>query len=139
MATHGRVLEVLRDYRNELEQQKQAEVHATFAASGAGMSAFSARGAMSAFATPLSNVHATGVGVRVRQGEVVPDEFVIKVFVFDKVAMDEVPALTQRFGEVEVDVEPLPIQHALQVPAVEPQQGRQRPVVGGLSISPLNE
>jgi hypothetical protein len=137
MASYGRVLEVLRDYRNELEQETQAEVHSAFTEAGGGMSAFAARGAMSAFATPLSNVHATGVGIRVRGGEPVLDEFVLKVYVYDKVGLDVTPPLTQQFGDVEIDVEPLPIQQALQ--AVPPQRQRQRPVPGGVSIAPLNE
>src|SRR5687768_10001660 len=79
MATYGRVLEVLRDYRNELEQRTQTEISTAFSGGPEAMAAFSSRGGMSAFATPLSNVHATGVGVRVRNDEIVPDEFVLKV------------------------------------------------------------
>jgi hypothetical protein len=139
MASYGEVLEVLRDYRNTLEQQAQAEVHASFAGRGGGMASFSARGGMSAFATPLSNVHATGVGVRVRRGEVIPDEFVLKVYVFDKVSLDDTPALTRQFGQVDVDVEPLPIQLALQGPGMPAHRQQQRPITGGLSIAPLNE
>jgi hypothetical protein len=139
MASYGEVLEVLRDYRNTLEQQAQAEVHASLGGGGVGMTAFSARGGMSAFATPLSNVHATGAGVRVRGGEVIPDEFVLKVYVFDKISLDEVPVLTRQFAQVDIDVEPLPIQLALRGPGLPAHRQRHRPITGGLSIAPLNE
>ncbi len=135
MATYGRVLEVLRDYRNELEQQTQTEISTAFSGGAEAMAAFSSRGGMSAFATPLSNVHATGVGVRVRGDQVVPDEFVLKVYVYDKVELANVPSMTQQFQNVDVDVEQLPIQQALALP---PQRQRHRPIEGGLSIAPLN-
>jgi hypothetical protein len=102
---------------------------------------------MSAFRTPLSNIHATGVGVRVRDGEVQPDEYVLKVYVFEKTDLgDETPSLTREFNDVEVDVEHLPIQMALvrratrRARAAPPANRRKhRPVVGGVSIAPLNE
>lgn len=138
MASYGRVLEVLRDYRNVLAEETQAEVQARFGDEVGEATTFAARGEMSAFATPLSNVHATGVGIRVRGGEPVMDEFVLKVFVFDKVPMDEQPELLRGFEGVEVDVEPLPIQRALRGRGgAFPQRQRHRPVTGGLSIAPL--
>jgi len=84
MAEYGEVLSVLKDFRNTLEEETQQEVDAQFTGGMMAMSAFTARGGVSAFSTPLSNVHATGVGIRVRGGKVVPDEFVLKVYVFDK-------------------------------------------------------
>jgi hypothetical protein len=149
MTSFGDILSVLKDYRNSLAQQTQEEVARTFGEGGEGMSAFAARGGVSAFSTPLTNVHATGVGVRVREGRIVPDEFVLKAYVFDKVPMgDRTPSLTTRFNDIAVDVEPLPIQLALARPrkaaaaavaATPPQRQRRRPIVGGLSIAPLNE
>jgi hypothetical protein len=125
------------------------------------MSAFAARGGVSAFSTPLSNVHATGAGIRVRNGQIVENEFVLKVYVYDKADLgDQTPALMKAYGNVEVDVETLPIQQALRkaakakaspttiasdsavAPAAAPapaQRRRHRPIVGGLSIAPLNE
>jgi hypothetical protein len=155
MATYGDVLATLRDYRVELERSAHEEAESQFAAGGAGMVAFAARGGVAAFATPLNNVHATGVGVRVRDNKVVRGEFVIKLYVFDKVPLQQPVALTKEFQGVEVDVEPLPIQIALAKkrarrasrgsvapvsPAATPaNRDRHRPIVGGLSIAPLNE
>jgi hypothetical protein len=147
MASYGEVLAVLRDFRNDLAQQAQEEVEAQIGA-GATMSAFTALGGTFAFATPLSNVHATGVGVRLRQGRVVAEEMVIKVYVFNKLQLgDQTPALTQEYNGVAVDVEPLPIQMALprkmstatKTARAPAQRQRHRPIVGGLSIAPLNE
>lgn len=146
MATYGEVLSTLREYRNELEFAAQGEFEDRFAEGAAAMSAFAARGGVSAFATPLANVHATGVGVRVRNGEVHPNDFVIKVYVYDKFALGEAtPQLTQRFQDVEVDVEPLPIQMALleavgaSASAAVGNRQRHRPIPGGVSIAPVNE
>jgi len=160
MARYGDVLSVLKDFRNDLEQQTHEEVEAQFSGGMVAMSAFAARGGVSAFSTPLSNVHATGVGIRVRNGKVVPDEFVLKVYVFDKADLGaDTPALMKAYEGVEVDVEPLPIQQALAKTAAAKaraprasksatktaaaadlaQRRRHRPVVAGLSIAPANE
>ena len=155
MANYGDVLSVLKDFRNDLEQETQHEVEAQFSGGMVTMSAFAARGGVSAFSTPLSNVHATGVGIRVRNGKILPDEFVLKVYVYDKADLgDSTPALMKTYEGVEVDVETLPIQQALRkaakaktatasapaaAVATPPQRRRHRPVVGGLSIAPLNE
>jgi len=163
MARYGDVLSVLKDFRNDLEEQTHEEVEAQFSGGMVAMSAFAARGGVSAFSTPLSNVHATGVGIRVRKGKVVPDEFVLKVYVFDKADLgDQTPALMKAYEGVEVDVETLPIQQALAKTAAAKaraataprasksatktaaaadlaQRRRHRPVVAGLSIAPANE
>lgn len=144
MADYGKVLSVLKDFRNDLEQQTQEEVEAQFSGGMVTMSAFAMHGGVSAFSTPLSNVHATGVGIRVRNGKPVTDEFVLKVYVYDKTDLgNDTPALMKDYAGVEVDVEPLPIQQALSqaapAAAVPPQRQRHRPVVGGLSIAPINE
>jgi hypothetical protein len=116
------------------------------------MRALSRGGASAALATPLTNVHATGVGVRVRNGEAMRDQFVLKVYVFEKLDLGEAtPPLTRRFGDIEVDVEPLPVQLAAVrtgqrarrittalVPSPIANRNRARPIPGGVSISPLN-
>ncbi len=135
MATYGEVLAVLDNYRIQLEQGVQAEAHRYLEPQDGVVRAFAARGGTSAFSTPLSNVHASGIGARVRGGEVIPDEFVLKLYVFDKIDLADPPELSRAFEGIEVDVEPLPIQKALQVP----QRGRHRPVIGGISIAPINE
>ncbi|MCX7096451.1 MAG: hypothetical protein NTV43_00935 [Methylococcales bacterium] len=108
---------------------------------------FSARGGMSAFATPLTNVHATGIGLRIRDGSLIENDFVIKVFVFDKQDLgNKTPAITGTdFHGVGIDVEYLPIQVALAkkkakaLASTTPgqHQQQQRPVVPGIQISPL--
>lgn len=145
MASYNEVLAALREYRNELDERVQAEVEAQFEPGGADLNAFSARGGVSAFATPLSNVHASGVGIRVKGGKPVKDNFVLKVYVFDKLDLGaQTPAITRDFQGIEVDVEPLPIQLALSetkaaATTVEEHRSKQRPIVGGVSIAPLNE
>ena len=165
MATYAECLAALPAFRNDLHRDRslgELTVAAAFS--------FTPRGAFSAFATPLANVHATGVGIRYRNGEYVPGEHVIKVFVFDKVE-GEVPGIPSSYGahgEIPVDVEHLPIQairadkkrgHTSEsrggvkkqrevvgaaaapvaVPqAIPPQREHIRPIIGGVSISPLN-
>ena len=161
MASYGDVLAALRDYRNELEVQTQVDVEAQIAGGGTGaMSAFAATGG-SPFTTPLSNVHATGVGIRVKGGKPQLGDFVLKVYVYDKIDLGAAaPALTKNdFQGVEIDVEPLPIQLALATAqrakprsskkakasagspssGVPPQRRKVRPIVGGVSIAPVNE
>lgn len=140
MAAYGDVLEAIRDYRNALHTQKQHELGTQFATTQqASKSAFSAQGGVSAFATALTNVHATGVGVRVRKGKVQKNEFVIKVYVFDKHDLGAAtPEITKSYQGVEVDVEHLPIQFALAAAAGPPNRRRKRPIPGGMSVAPLN-
>ena len=163
MATLGEVYAALADYRVELQQQRfHAGAYDTaMLAESAGVSAQAAAAPLAAFSSPLTNVHATGVGVRVRGGAVVPDEFVIKVYVFNKVDLGAAtPDLTRQFGSIPVDVEPLPVQLALALaraakkaaakksaaqkgaPAlaagIPPNRRKVRPIVGGVSIAPLN-
>ena len=138
MSTYLEVLEALDDYRLALFNEQQNEDIAAASA------AFSAQGALSAFATALTNVHATGVGVRVRGGEIVPNEFTIKVFVYEKLDLgSDTPSITsQQFQGVDIDVQHLPIQQALvQTPTnTTPAQhrARVRPIIGGLQINPFS-
>jgi len=74
------------------------------------VAAFAVQGAYAAYATPLTNIHATGVGIRQRGHEYDPTEHVIKVFVFEKVET-AAPALPQTTRDgIPVDVESIPIQ-----------------------------
>ena len=172
MASYAECLAALPAFQNDLLRER------TFAQPGVATAfGFSPRGAFSAFATPLANVHATGVGIRHKNGEYVQGEHVIKVFVFDKVE-DEVPGIPSAYGangQIPVDIEHLPIQTirgprkgksgggtkkprkgkadaadaqaamagAAAAPIAMPQalaaqQQRIRPIVGGVTISPLN-
>ena len=89
MANFSEVFAALDDYRLALLSDQQNEVAST-------ATAFTARGAFSAFATPLSNVHATGVGIRIKGGKIIVDDFVLKVYVFDKQDLGKsTPKLTQ--------------------------------------------
>src|SRR5438128_1342478 len=109
MATFGEALAALEDFRTDLvdEQMNAAlpETHAMAFRVGAG----------AAGASPLGNVHATGVGVRGNTDNPGPQDFVIKVYVFDKAdvhtAMAE-PLLSKPLHGVQIDVEHLPIQAA---------------------------
>ena len=144
MAAYNDVLGVLREYRNELEQTTQEEIESQFTDGGGMMTPFAARGGVSAFSTPLSNVHATGVGIRIRNGKVIEGEFVIKVYVFDKLELgDNTPELTKSYQGINIDIEHLPIQRALADPtpttSISEHRSRQRPIVGGVSIAPINE
>jgi hypothetical protein len=135
MSTYAECLAALPDFRNQLHRlrsESRPDIISVFAAP----TAFAARGAFSAFASPLSNIHATGVGVR-SQGDEYTDEVTLKVYVFDKVAElpEELPMLGEWKG-LSVDVEHLPVQLVRQ--GLKPERQRHRPIVGGISISPLN-
>ncbi|MDP9380175.1 MAG: S1 family peptidase [Chloroflexota bacterium] len=151
MPTYAETLAALPAFRNEVARRQQSEP-----ADARGTVAV--RGAFSALATPLSNIHATGVGIRQRGGRYVPEEVVLKLFVFDKVEAEALgePPVGATWRGFPVDVEPLPVQLALEgvrgaqtvaapavpleapVEEVPPYRQRQRPIVGGLSISPIN-
>jgi hypothetical protein len=104
--------------------------------------AFPVRGAFSAFSTPLNNIHATGVGIRHSGNEYVTGDFVLKMFVFDKLEPDKLPAgLEKEWNGLPVDVQALPVQRIRADPAPEgipPQRERFDPIIGGVSISPLD-
>lgn len=190
MASYADCLAALPAFRNDLLRSQSLE--GPTAAMMASPLAFTTRGAFAAFSTPLTNVHATGVGIRQRKGRYEPGENVIKVFVFDKVE-GEAPGVPKVFGpnNIPVDVEYLPVQvvrasgkksgksrakggakkaragrkagaekvsaasdaqvvaagvaavgssgevGAVGPQALEPQRDHRRPIVGGISISPL--
>jgi hypothetical protein len=159
MARFEDVLAALSHYRVELqtavlrdiEQQGRFSPDTPLAQSQP-MRALSRGGATPGTATPLTNVHATGAGIRVRNGEVVSEDFVLKVYVFEKLDLgDATPQLTRQFGGIEIDVEPLPVQLAaarvsrtsqpqrrVAAQAAIANQNRLRPIQGGVSIAPLN-
>lgn len=155
MPTYAECLAALPEFRSDLHQRRTEErsmIAGAFAAH-----AFSPQGAFAAFPSPLSNVHATGVGVRSKNGKYT-DDITLKVYVFDKVAniSESIPLLTEWKG-LPVDIEHLPVQlirspefggaaatlapnaaPAMAPQALKAEQQRHRPVVGGISISPLN-
>ncbi len=66
MSNYLEVIQALDDYRLALFDEQQNEDAIV------GAAAFHAQGASSAYATALTNVHATGVGIRVRGGKLSP-------------------------------------------------------------------
>ena len=154
MPSFSEVLVALPSFRNHVLRQQHSEPRSV-------QSVFSTRGAFSAFASPRSNTHAVGVGIRKRRGQYIPDEFVLKLFVFDKVPPDTPGLVHEESHEgTPVDVEQLPVQlvrqqvattdvgffEALQtfgqngaagVDQTPAQRKRFDPVIGGVSISPL--
>lgn len=141
MASFAEAFAALDDFRLTLLEAQQNEDPE------AARAAFSARGGFSAFSTPLTNMHATGVGIRLRAGKIVENDFVIKVYVFDKQDLGKrTPKVTgEDFQGIGIDVEHLPIQQALAKrgakalvgTAPTQHQQRHRPVIGGIQISPL--
>jgi hypothetical protein len=146
MATFGEALAALEDFRADLvdEQMNAAlpETHAMAFRVGAG----------AAGASPLGNVHATGVGVRANTDGPGPQDFVIKVYVFDRADIHSAaaaPLLSRPLQGVQIDVEHLPIQVAFakkrgpkraKHPAAggpSQHQQRRRPVPAGVEIGPL--
>jgi hypothetical protein len=150
MPSYAECLAALPEFRNELHKRRAEERSTMLSAFGA--QAFSAQGAFAALSTPLTNVHATGVGVRSKGGEYT-GEITLKVYVFDKVdVIPENEPLMEAWKGVPVDIEHLPVQLIRaseitgQAPALatntaqalSPEKERHRPIVGGISISPLN-
>lgn len=141
MASFADAFAALDDYRSTLLEAQQNEDPE------AAQAAFSARGGFSAFSTPLTNVHATGVGIRLRAGKIVKNDFVIKVYVFDKQDLGKrTPKVTgEDFQGIGIDVEHLPIQQALAKSGARALAGttptqhqkKHRPVIGGIRIGPL--
>jgi hypothetical protein len=137
MASYAEALQALESYRGALLEGQLNETVAASALSTRGTAAFTRK-------TPLNNVHATGVGLRIRKGKISGKAFVIKVYVFDKRELGvKLPDLTGKtFGGVPIDIELLPIQNALAAkPAAVPttpaqHQARHRPLLGGTQISP---
>jgi hypothetical protein len=109
MATFAECLAALPSFRNDLLRRQHFKEPLSAATARAH---FETRGAYAAFATPLTNIHATGVGIRLRGGQYDPSEHVLKVFVFDKLEQDvpAIPTAVRYDIDVPVDVEHMPIQ-----------------------------
>src|SRR5687768_17508445 len=109
MASFGEALAALEDFRADLvnEQMNAATPDAPAAAIRASAGGIGE--------SPYRSVHATGVGIRGNVAKPGPDDFVIKVYVFDladvRPASAE-PLLARPQQGVEVDIEHLPVQTA---------------------------
>lgn len=125
MANFAEALEALPEFRSEILRSQQS-VDPTEVT------------ALSAEAPDL-NIHATGVGVRIRRGEIVEGDFVLKMFVFGKRRPDELGAAPRtQYKGIEIDVEELPVQLIHTGPAVAiPNRQKHRPIPGGVSTAPL--
>jgi hypothetical protein len=150
MPTQAEVLAALPDFRNHISRGKHLKKLYTPAEKAA---AAHLRGAYTAFPSLEDNIHATGIGLRQRQKKYHADEIVLKLFVFDKLSRDQANLIsTKEFKSIPIDVEPLPVQRigsaapaTAAAPAVpdpvqdlQPFQSLHRPIVGGVSVSPLN-
>ena len=143
MSALNDVLLAIDDFRSDLfSDQNSEEAALTPAAASAGL-----RGMLGDFVSPLQNIHATGVGIRRKDGELLPSEFVIKVYVFHKVAglSKLIPKiLSKSFHGVEIDIEELPVMQigakkkSATASATTPTQhrARRRPIPGGVEIQP---
>ncbi len=132
MANYGEALEALDDFRADLVNAQQNTGPAMFEAM-----AFRAGVSSSA---PVHAVHATGVGIRSTGTAHTAGDFVIKVFVYDEPSRET--ALSDHFFSqahhgVDVDVEVMPMQVAYATANPAQHRLRQRPVPGGVEISPL--
>jgi hypothetical protein len=109
MATFGEALAALEEFRTTLvDQQLNLSIPTAEAAAFRGAPA-------SRVDSPLGNVHATGVGVREGRGKRAREDFVIKVYMFDKAGVasaSAMPMLANAMQGVDVDVEHLPVQFA---------------------------
>ena len=144
MASYAEALQALEEYRAALLEGQLNETVTAAALSTQGTAAFTRK-------APLNNVHATGVGLRIKNGKISGTSIVIKVYVYDKRDLGAaLPDLTsKKFGGVQIDIEKLPIQDALAkkkaagdgggasaqtTPANH--QARHRPLQGGIQIAP---
>jgi hypothetical protein len=147
MATFGEALAALEDFRTNLVHEQmnapRPDAQAMAFRASAGVTAES----------PFQSVHATGVGAKGNADTPGPTDFVIKVYVFDKAAVQPAvaePLLSRALQGVEIDIEYLPVQVAYgkvktKKPKAKPaaagapaqHQQRRRPVPGGVEIGPL--
>lgn len=147
MSSYNDVLAALGDFRAELFTDRFSE---STASAQAGLTT-GLRGMLGELITPLQNIHATGVGIRVREGKVLPLDFVLKVYVFQKLTGlgSLIPGiLSKPFHGVDIDIEEMPVltpmakraprraQRASASTTISQHQAKRRPVVGGLQIQP---
>jgi hypothetical protein len=152
MASFGDALAALESFRTDL-------VSAQTSASVPVAEAMAFRiGGRAMRRSPLANIHATGVGVRGDSETPGPNDFVVKVYVFEKTDVSAArndPTLKRAVQGVDVDVEHLPVQVAFKprtavesppytraVPAPQAahpaqHQAKVRPVKAGVEIGPL--
>lgn len=142
MSTLNDVLSAIDNFRSDLFSiQSSATAALTPAAARIGL-----RGMLGNVVSPLENIHATGVGIRWKAGKLLPSEFVIKVYVFHKVAGlgKLIPSiLSKPFHGVDIDIEELPVMQiqakrrsAASAATMSQQQARSRPIPGGVEIQP---
>jgi hypothetical protein len=141
MASYAEALQALEAYRGTLLEGQLNESVTASVLSTRGTAAFARK-------APLNNVHATGVGLRTKNGKISGKAFVIKVYVFDKRDLGvNTPELTSKtFDGVQIDVERLPIQDAQATKKAAggaasqttpaQHQARHRPLQGGIQIAP---
>ena len=154
MPSYAECLEALPSFRGDLLQRQLED---SSLATGGALVAYRGivRGAYAAYASPASNIHATGIGLRKVGGRRTQDT-VLKVFVFDKVAEARATRaflgaspIPRTYQGMPVDVDELPVQRIRRRRAAPagagqpgsaalPQRARHRPIVGGLSIAPLD-
>lgn len=135
MARYQDVLGCIHDFRAQLHLERQAEDALTPAILKVGL-----RGILGRIVTPLGNIHAVGVGIRKRKGKYVLDDFVIKLYVYQKKAHASLrkmlPAFLQKpFHGVDVDVEELPVMRAYSSPADHVKS--HRPIPAGVVVKAL--
>jgi hypothetical protein len=147
MPTYAETVAALPEFRNHVIRGKHLQ---QLYPNADPVAASHIRGAYKAFPSLENNIHATGIGIRQRGGKYHRGEIVLKLFVFDKLGSEVDLTDLREFQGIPVDVENLPIQHikplghaiaaapAVLPFAVPPFRSRQRPVVGGISVSPLN-
>lgn len=142
MSTYLEASDALDHYRAALLEGQLNEDITAVSFSTRGTAAFTRK-------APLHNVHATGVGLRIKNGKIFGKSFVIKVYVFDKRDLGSAaPKLTSKsFGGVQIDIEHLPVQQPMakknaaagaapQVTTPAQHQARHRPLQGGIQTRP---
>jgi hypothetical protein len=159
MASREQILAALPAFRNEMIRRQQSEM-LSFSAE---QTTEATRGAFAAFATPLTNIHATAAGIRCKDGIYHREDHVIKVFVYDKLTEAQLQGrgLGAEWNGAPIDVEILPIQRirpagvntrakkkrvkpalkglaSAQTTGVPEQRRRFAAIVAGVSISPLS-
>lgn len=127
-------LEAIDDFRNAVLQQQDSEGPLSSAVSQLGL-----RNVLGQLHSPLRNIHATGVGIRSKGRSLLPEEIVIKVYVYRKLPElgGLIPRILSRpFHGIEIDIEELPILVAGAKAQSNPQshQARVHPIVGGVQI-----
>jgi hypothetical protein len=142
MSAFGDVLAAIDDFRSAVFTAK----HAEGARLTQGILNLNLRGMLGESISPLQNIHAIGAGIRFTAGQAIRAEFVIKVYVFQK--LEGLGALIPRllsgaFQGIDIDIEELPVLDPRAKKAAAPRattpkqhQASKRPVIGGLEIQP---